>query len=333
MGDVFHTFPALSDALKAMPDLQVDWVVEKSFAEIPQWHPAVDKVYPIELRKWRKSLFAKQTRQDIKVFFETINQTNYDLILDAQGLYKSLWVGRRVRAPMSGFDFGSAREPLSSLFYKNKYRVAKDQHAILRLRQLFAQALDYPLTENALIIYGLNTQAWSKPEILLENIGHDDYWVFLHGTTWETKYWPEANWIELLQKANASGVKVILPWGNQEEHERALRIASATENSQTWVPDEMLSLNTVAKVLKNAKAVVSVDTGLSHVAAALEVPMVVLYRVTDPKLVGADGLMVKRLQSPCAPLYLKKFKSVQQQNMSLEGLDVDTVLNAMTIGF
>jgi heptosyltransferase-1 len=329
MGDVFHTFPALSDAQKNLPGLVVDWVVEKGFAEIPQWHPIVDKVYPIELRKWRKTPFSKQTRQEMKTFFETINQTKYDLILDAQGLYKSLWVGRNVNAPISGLDYKSAREPLSSLFYKNKYRVAKGQHAILRLRQLFAQALDYPLAENAPIVYGLNTQAWSKPEILIENIGQDDYWVFLHGTTWETKYWPEAYWIELLQKANASGVKVILPWGNQEEHERALRIASVSKNNQAWVPSEMLSLNTIAKMLKNAQAVVSVDTGLSHVAAALEVPMVVLYRVTDPKLVGADGAKVTRLESPCAPGYLKSFSGQAQEIESLKGLEVETIYNQL----
>ncbi len=325
MGDVFHTFPALSDALKALPDLQIDWVVEKSFAEIPQWHPAVDKVYPIELRKWRKSLFSKQTRQEIKAFFETVNQTKYDLILDAQGLYKSLWVAKRVNAPISGFDFKSAREPLASLFYQNKYTVAKDQHAILRLRQLFANALDYRLSEHAPIVYGLNTQAWSKPEVLIENIGHDDYWVFLHGTTWETKYWPEAYWIELLQKANHAGVKVVLPWGNQEEHDRALRIISSAESNQAWVPDEILNLNTVAKILKNAQAVVSVDTGLSHVAAALEVPMVVVYRVTDPILVGADGSKVTRLESPCAPCYIKEFKDSIQEQHSLQGLDANSV--------
>ena len=329
MGDVFHTFPALSDAQKNLPGLVVDWVVEKGFAEIPKWHPIVDKVYPIELRKWRKTPFSKQTRQEMKTYFEAINQTKYDLILDAQGLYKSLWVSRKVNAPISGLDFKSAREPLSSLFYKNKYTVAKDQHAILRIRQLFAQALNYPLVENAPIVYGLNTQAWSKPEILIENIGQDDYWVFLHGTTWETKYWPEAYWIELLQQANASGIKVILPWGNQEEHDRALRIASVSKNNQAWVPSEMLSLNTIAKILKNAQAVVSVDTGLSHVAAALEVPMVVLYRVTDPKLVGAGGAKVTRLESPCARDYIKQFEDCAQEQLSLQGLTINDVWNGL----
>jgi len=325
MGDVFHAFPALTDAMQNQPGLVVDWVVEGSFAEIPQWHPVVDKVYPIELRKWRKRLLSKQTRQEIKAFFEAVNLTHYDLIIDAQGLLKSAWVAGKINAKTAGYDWQSAREPLATLFYQFKYPVAKDQHAILRLRQLLAQSLNYVLPENAPIVYGLNTQAWSKPEVLIKNVGQDDYWVFLHGTTWETKYWPEAYWIELLQKANASGLKVILPWGNQEEHERALRIGSSAENNQAWVPDEILSLNTVAKILKNAQAVVSVDTGLSHVAAALEVPMVVLYRVTDPKLVGADGSKVTRLESPCAPGYIKEFKDSIQEQHSLQGLDAKSV--------
>lgn len=329
MGDVFHTFPALSDVQQNLPGLVIDWVVEKSFSEIPKWHPVVDKVYPIELRKWRKTLLKKQTREEIKAFFEEVNQTQYDLIIDAQGLLKSAWVARKVNAKTAGYDWQSAREPLATLFYQYKYPVAKEQHAILRLRQLLAQSLDYQLAENVPIAYGLNTQAWSKPNMVTEKFAEQDYWVFLHGTTWETKYWPEDYWIELLQKANALGKKVILPWGNQEEQQRAVRIASTTESDNVWVPNEMLSLNDMAKTLKNAQAVVSVDTGLSHVAAALEVLMVVLYRVTDPKLVGADGAQVTRLESPCAPGYIKKFVDKEQELLSLQGLAVDDVLNVL----
>lgn len=332
MGDVFHTFPALSDALAAIPGLKVDWIVEKSFSDIPAWHPAVDKVYPIELRKWRKSLFSGQTRQEIKAFFEEVNQNRYDLILDAQGLYKSVWVGRRIRGPISGFDLKSAREPLASLFYQHKYPVAKNQHAILRLRQLFAQALNYSFDDGLPIVYGLNTQALSKPEVLPTDWNNDDYLVFLHGTTWETKYWPEEYWIELLHKVSDAGFKVILPWGNDEEFQRALKLASSLENGQAWVPDQMLSLNTMARLLKNAKGVVSVDTGLSHVAAALEVPMVVLYRVTDPKLVGADGAKVTRLESPCAPGYIKQFRDKSESEKSLQNIDPETVWNRLQDG-
>ena len=332
MGDVFHTFPALSDAQAVLPDLTIDWVVEKGFAEIPSWHPVVDKVYPIELRKWRKTLWSKQTRLEIKAFFETVNQTQYDLVLDAQGLLKSLWVARKVGVPISGYDWSSVREPLASLFYQHRYPVAKDQHAILRLRQLFAQALGYELSENQPIVYGLDTSIWSKPEILNDTLGDAAYVVFLHGTTWDTKYWPEAYWIELLAKVNGAGLKVVLPWGNQEEYQRALRIAQTAEKGSAWVPEKELSLNTVAQILNSAKSVVSVDTGLSHVAAALEVPMVVLYRVTDPKLVGADGAKVTCLQSPCAPDYIKKFDSEQQAQLSLDNIGVADVVTVLERG-
>lgn len=332
MGDVFHTFPALSDAQKNIPGLVIDWVVEGSFSEIPKWHPVVDKVYPIELRKWRKSLFSKKTRQEIKSFFEVVNQTKYDLVIDAQGLLKSAWVASKINAAKAGYDWNSAREPLATWFYQFEYTVAKDMHAILRLRYLLAQALGYALKNESNIVYGLDTHAWSKPTSLVEHFSQGDYWVFLHGTTWETKYWPEEYWVELLNKAIALGVKVMLPWGNEDEKQRAKRIASSGQQQNVWVPEETLSLNDVAKILKNAQAVVSVDTGLSHVAAALEVPMVVLYRVTDPNLVGAGGSKVTRLESPCASMYLKSFLNQEQEQKSLQGLSVTDVYQALLQG-
>jgi len=136
----------------------------------------------------------------------------------------------------------------------------------------------------------------------------------------------------LLALVHATGLKVVLPWGNEEERLRANRIASSAPSDKSWVPEKPLSLNTVAELLNAAKGVVSVDTGLSHVAAALDVPMVVLYRVTDPKLVGADGSNVVRLESPCAPDYLKQFPNKETERRSLNGLSVETVFqNIMTL--
>lgn len=333
MGDVFHTFPALSDAQKNIPNLQVDWIVEKGFSDIPSWHPVVDKVFPIEVRRWRKSLFSKQTRKEIKDFFDAVNANQYDLIIDAQGLLKSAWVSRKVNAKTAGYDWFSVREPLASLFYQFKYLVSKEMHAISRLRSLFSQALGYEVHSESPISYGLDTQYWVKPLELADQFENNDYWVFLHGTTWETKLWPESHWIELLEKANQQGVKVMLPWGNDVEKQRALRLKEESESSVghefVWVPDDMLSLNKIARVLKNAQGVVSVDTGLSHVSAALEVPMVALYRVTDPKLIGANGEMVERLVSPCATLYLKQFNHEKQEQKSLQGLSAFQVLDAL----
>lgn len=335
MGDVFHSFPALNDAAKAIPDLEVDWVVEKAFAEIPAWHPNVKKVFPIELRAWRKHPF--KNRKRIRDFFALINEHQYDLILDAQGLLKSVWVAKKVakkiNVPIVGMDWFSAREALASLFYQNKVSVPKNQHAITRQRQLFAQALRYDLQENSQIEYGLTIQDDGLLNQL--NMKPQQYVVCLHGTTWETKLWPEDYWVELVKQLLDAGLKVILPWGSPEEQQRSLKIKKAAQNTPSpltensiYVPAERHSLTEMAVLLKNAKHVVSVDTGLSHVAAALDVPMTVLYRVTDPELVGAKGSLVQYLVSPLASEYIKNFASGEEEE-SLINLKVENVLKQM----
>lgn len=55
MGDVLHTLPALTDARTAYPEICFDWAVEEGFAQIPSWHPAVDTVIPVAIRRWRKT--------------------------------------------------------------------------------------------------------------------------------------------------------------------------------------------------------------------------------------------------------------------------------------
>lgn len=327
MGDVFHTFPALTDAMGKIPNLMVDWVVEKSFEEIPSWHPAVTNVYSIELRKWRKHPF--KYRNQVKQFFKQINQNQYDLVIDAQGLLKSAWVVKKIRTGYSvGFSWKTAREPLASLLYQKNIVVPKNQHAVQRLRELFSKVFGYEFDTES-IDYGLDTEGWQVLPEISQRFENFPYVVLLHGTTWDTKLWPENDWIGLAKKLIETGCRLVLPWGNEEEKARAEKIASVFEEHQVWVPDSRLTLNEVARLLKYAKGIVSVDTGLSHVAAALNTPMVVLYRVTDPKLVGALGNHVRFLKSPCSEHYLKAFKSSEQERLSLENLKPESVFEAI----
>lgn len=60
MGDVLHTLPALTDAMLALPGIEFDWVVEEGFAQIPGWHPAVSRVLPVAIRRWRKAGSARK---------------------------------------------------------------------------------------------------------------------------------------------------------------------------------------------------------------------------------------------------------------------------------
>src|SRR3990167_10932775 len=89
MGDLIHSLPALTDAMNAIPNLEVDWVVEPAFKDIPSWHPAVKNIIIISLRKWWKNKFNISTYTEIKKFLHRLREKKYDLIIDAQGLLKS----------------------------------------------------------------------------------------------------------------------------------------------------------------------------------------------------------------------------------------------------
>nr|WP_189672810.1 lipopolysaccharide heptosyltransferase I [Pseudomonas taiwanensis] len=297
LGDVIHTLPALTDAAHAMPGIRFDWVVEEGFAEIPSWHPAVDQVIPVAIRRWRKNLWQTFKSGEWKAFKQRVRERKYDLVIDAQGLVKSAWLTRYVKAPVAGLDRYSAREGWASRFYDRRLSVAVGQHAVERVRQLFAMALAYDLPEG-IGNYGLDLDRLQLPPAA-------PYVVFLHGTTWATKHWPEAYWRELAERMGQRNLQVRLPWGNPQEKARAERIAQGLKNCQVL---PKLNLAGVARVLAAAKACVAVDTGLGHLAAALDVPTISLFGPTNPGLTGAYGRAQVHQASnfPCAPCLQKK---------------------------
>ncbi|AHC80415.1 MULTISPECIES: lipopolysaccharide heptosyltransferase I [Pseudomonas] len=297
LGDVIHTLPALTDAAQAIPGIRFDWVVEEGFAEIPCWHPAVDQVIPVAIRRWRKNLWQTIKSGEWKAFKQRVRERKYDLVIDAQGLVKSAWLTRYVKAPVAGLDRYSAREGWASRFYDRRLSVATGQHAVERVRQLFAMALAYDLPEG-IGNYGLDLERLQLPPAA-------PYVVFLHGTTWATKHWPEAYWRELAERMGRRKLEVRLPWGNPAEKARAERIAQGLNNCQVL---PKLNLAGVARVLAAAKACVAVDTGLGHLAAALDVPTISLFGPTNPGLTGAYGRTQIHQASdwPCAPCLQKK---------------------------
>jgi heptosyltransferase-1 len=279
LGDVVHMLPALTEAMLHFPDIRVDWVAEESFAAIPTWHPAVQRVIPSALRRWRKHLGVPTTWLEIGQFRDKIRQRQYDLVLDSQCLLKSALVASLARGPVVGLDARSAREPLASLFYGARYAAPKALHAITRNRLLMAQALGYAMTEESAIDYGLTPQ----PPATITGL-YGDYLLCFHGTARVEKEYPEANWIALLKKATKTGLTIALPWGNERERQRAERFAAALPDT---VVLPRLRLDQLAGVIAGAKTVLGVDTGLMHLAAAFRRPGIGLYPVTPPQRFGA----------------------------------------------
>lgn len=292
MGDVLHMLPALTDAAAKFPEARFDWMVEDSFAEIPAWHPSVDRVIPVSFRRWRQTWWKAATRKEWRQFRALLNDEAYDLIIDAQGLVKSGFLAWFARGQRVGLDFRSAREPLAALFYQKRVTVNFYQQAIVRMRLLMSLAMGYSLPD-------------TPPDFGLDRRGlhHEPsapYLVFLHGTTWESKQWPEGYWQALAKRAEASGYRVKITGGNANELERAHRIALASPVVDV-LPRQTISQ--MAALLAGAEGAVGVDTGFGHLAGALGLPTVSIYGSTNPDFTGVIGPAAHNIAAnfPCSP--------------------------------
>lgn len=295
MGDLIQLLPALSDARAQRPELRFDWVADTAFAEIPSWHPAVDRVIVSAHRQWRRKP-RELLRGGARAWFGELRARRYDLVIDAQGAWKSALVTALARGPGAGLDRRSIREPGAQWLYRKRYHIPRQQLAIERWRALLAAAIGYSKPEGA-PDFGLAGRAWPEPPIESTT----PTLTFVTHATWPTKHWPAAHWRELIARAGEAGYRVVLPWGSAAERARTESLAAGLHCA--LVPPR-LSLTQVAGLLGSSAAVLSVDTGLAHLAAALGRPTVTLYGPTDPRLIAATGPAAVALPAtgrPCVP--------------------------------
>lgn len=291
LGDVVHHCPAVSEAVRHVPGAIVDWVVEEAFAEIPAMHRAVRRTLPVAVRRWRRAPWRPAVWAEIGAFRRALAAERYDAVIDAQGLLKSAFVCRFASGMRHGLDAASSREPLATLFYDRVHRVPRSLHAVERNRRLTAAALGYAAAGD--IDYGLQVSGaaplgLSAPFVLL-----------LTMTSRASKLWPEAHWVALGRALAAEGVLSVLPWGSDAEQRRCRRIADGIGDAQ--VPPR-LSLTELARLMRAARAAIGVDTGLVHLASALDVTTVGLYCGSDPARNGVyAGARVRNLGAPGTP--------------------------------
>ncbi len=281
MGDLVHLLPALTDAQKAYPGIVFDWVVDKNFHEVASWHPSVNKIIQTNHRYWRRHLTKYSTFKEISSIIKEIKKANYDIVIDAQGNIKSAILSLFAKGPMAGFDGPSVPEWGAHFLYKKKAKASKKLHAIERLRLLFAFALNYPMP-NTPPDYQIQIDTLSKPLIKLPK---EPFLVLVPIASHFSKLWQESLWKELIEKLIKLGYFILIPSGNSEEMARAKRLSF----HKNVIPLPKMSLSEVAYIIKKSTAVISLDTGLSHIAAALGTPNITLYGPTNPSLTGTVG--------------------------------------------
>ena len=279
MGDLIHTLPAVEDLARMCPQVELHWLSEAGFADIARLHPFVRKVHVLSWRQWRKQLTQADTWREISSLKQVLRQEQFDFVLDSQGLFKSALFARMAAAPIKGLDAASAREAGASWFYQQKFAVQKGLDAVLRNRLLFAQVFGYELPAD--LKFGVKVPL----EGALQGL-QSPYYVALHATSRDSKLWRQQNWLELMQKLHdRDGAQIYLPWGNPAEQARAQEMAATLPFAH--VCDKM-NLLQAAYLLQNAAGIIGVDTGLLHLANALDKPLVGIYTDTDPAKTGVQ---------------------------------------------
>ena len=279
LGDVVHNLPVASDIRARFPGARIDWVVEEAFADIPRLHPGVRRVIPVAVRRWRRNLLAAATWGELREYRTAVRSERYDLVLDTQGLIKSALLARQVPGRRAGYAAEAAREPLAARFYDDTYAIPGNMNAVERNRRLAAAALGYE--PNLPLDYGIAAEplaaAWlpAAPSCVL-----------LTASSRADKLWPEAGWLQLAAALNARGLACVLPGGSAEERERAARLAGGMAQAVAAPP---MGIAELARLLAGARLVVGVDTGLSHIAAALGRLTFCLFAGSHPELTGVHA--------------------------------------------
>ena len=318
LGDVVHTLPVVQDILAAFPAARLDWVVEKSFSPVLTDVRGLHRVIPCELRRWRKTFWTLKTRAQWRAFKTDLQRDAYDAVIDLQGLTKSAVVARLARLKSGGQRFamanrteGSGYEAPTRWLADVALAMTPHVHAVARGRALAAQALGYaPAAKPDFGLVFKSNQSLvqaSNACVAIEKIATEavadampNTVALVHGTSRADKQWPLAHWVALGKRLNAAGCQVALVHGSAQEQATSQAMAALLDDAVVW---PLLPLDAVTRALARCSSVVGVDSGVSHLAVALDLPHVQLYNVdtawrTGPDPVSSQGRQVSVFAPP-----------------------------------
>ncbi|MEO6564588.1 MAG: lipopolysaccharide heptosyltransferase I [Casimicrobiaceae bacterium] len=279
LGDIVYALAIVSDILTHDPQAHVDWVAEEAFASLVRLDPRIRTVIPLGLRRWRQAPLRRDTWHDLFSFRRALREVRYAAIIDLQEQVKGALVARSAQGIRHGFDRNSIREPVATWLHDVHHRIDRQQHFLDKCRALAAAALDYRISGPA---------RWQfVPPAATAAMPAGRYALVFHATSRADKLWPEDAWRGLLTRLATAGITTLLPWGTAVEEARSHRLAAGA--AAAIVPARQ-ALPDLAALIRHADIVVGVDTGLTHLAAAMGTSTVAVFTTTDPSLAGVARL-------------------------------------------
>jgi len=270
MGDIIHAMVALQYIKKANPSLEIDWIVEKGFAKVLEGNPDIDTILPVNL---------KAIKQDKKQFFNQLStvkkyaNTQYDLVIDAQGLLKSAIVAKLLGKNRAGFSKRSIREGIAASFYTHKVDIEYAANTIDRNAKVMSEPLGITITPKMILnkevfLYYEDDTVFSVLSREKKNI------IFIIGSTWPSRNYPKEKFAKL---ADALEENVLIAWGSATEKEDAEWIANHSK-FVTVLPQ--INLNGLKAIIGKSDLLIGNDTGPTHMAWGLNVPSITIFGPT-----------------------------------------------------
>jgi len=297
LGDVVQTLPVLHDLRRNIDGVVVDWVVEEAFAPLLVEVSGIERIIPIGLRRWRQQLFGADEKRERQAFTAQLRQTPYDAVIDFQGLVKSALVARRARLAPGGHRYTYANgSELCGYEWPVRYMVDRPVpmerrvHAIRRYRLLAARALGYSIEQvPPRVDWRFAAPSRVGREVLLA-----------HGTTRLDNEWPEPDWADIGRRLVAAGFRVVLPHVGEREALRVQWLGAAIGAGVELLPQ--MGLDALVRRMAACAGVIGVDSGLSHLAVALDLCHVQLFSQPRARRAGpVDSLYQLPVGGDTAP--------------------------------
>ena len=313
IGDVTHTLPALNALRRQFPKAHIVWLVEEASAEILKGHHALDRVLKCRRKHWIKEF--SQPRSFFKIlkeihnFIKTLRDTEYDLVIDFQGLLKSgIWVFFSRGKRKVGFGPGMDHAEHSYIFLNERVpAVSMEHHAVNRELMLLC-AIGIPCSK---IEFGFPIDTFDREKIknLLQSymISEADRVVAINPMArWDTKLCQSRKFAQVADRICGKGFKVCFT-GAKDDIDDIEKILSFMTHAAVNLAGKT-SLKTLAALYEKAELVLTTDTGPMHIAAAINTPVVALFGPTAPWRTGPFGVghQVVRVKMDCSPCF-KRF--------------------------
>lgn len=307
LGDIIVGAVFLAAIKECLPNAQIEWFVDERFSTILEHSPYIDKLHPIAL----KSVLT--TFNPLKIFklFKSLRAYEYDIVIDMQGLVKSALITQTLKAPKKvGFDYASAREGLSAFFYSQKVSIAYDEPILKRNFTLLSQALNLPKEE---ISQSLSSRFkvfsyQDSPKIDALNLNKNKPKIlFVLETSKINKTYPIERFKELALALE--NFQICLLWHADEDKATALYGALKHQHDVLLLPK--LTLNEVKALLFKMDLIIGGDTGITHLAWALQKPSITLYGNTPMERFKLESPINVSLTGNSSANYHKKDFSIQ----------------------